>query len=41
MGFVPERNDDELCILGSVFDVIRDDGHVSEIQCGINLVHEV
>jgi hypothetical protein len=39
--FVPEGNDDELRILGSVLDVVRDDGHVPEVQRCIDLVHEV
>ena len=38
---VPERDDDELCVLGSVLDVIRNDRYVPEIQRGINLVHKV
>lgn len=39
--FLPEGNDDELCVLGSVFDVVRDDGHVPEIQRGVDFVHEI
>ena len=41
VGFVPEGNDDELCVLSSVLDVVRDDRHVPEIQRGVDLVHEV
>ena len=39
--FLPEGNDDELRVLGSVLDVVRDDRHVPEIQRGVDLVHEV
>ena len=39
--FTPEGDDDELRVLCSVFDVVRDDRDVSEIQCGVYFVHEV
>ena len=39
--FVPERNDDELRILSSVLDVVRNDRYVPKIQCGVDLIHEV
>ena len=40
MWFLPEGDDDESWVLGSVLDVVRDDRHVPEIQCGVD-VHEV
>ena len=40
-GSVPERNYDELRVLGSILDVVRDDRHVPEIQRGVDLVHEI
>ena len=40
-GHIPERDDDELCILGPVFDVVGDNRYVSEVQSRVDLVHEV
>lgn len=37
----PQRNDDELGVAGALFDVVADDGHVLEIQSGVDLVHDV
>lgn len=37
----PEWNDDKLCVLGPVFDVVGDNGHIPEIERCIDLVHEV
>lgn len=39
--YLPKRNNDELCILGSILDVIGDDRNVAEIQGSIYLVHEI
>lgn len=38
---VPEGDDDELCVLGPVLDVVRNDRYVPEIQSSIDFVHEV
>ena len=38
---IPQGDDDELCVLGPVLDVVGDDGDVTEVQGSINLVHEV
>ena len=40
-GFLPERNNDELRVLRSVLDVVRDNRHVPEIQRSVDLVHKV
>lgn len=29
--YIPERDDDELCVLCPVFDVVGNDRHVSEV----------
>ena len=39
--FLPEGNDDELRVLRSVLNVVRDDRHVPEIQRGVDLIHKV
>jgi hypothetical protein len=39
--YVSERDDDELSVLRSIFDVVRNDRDVPEIKRGIDLVHEV
>lgn len=38
---VPQRDDDELRILGPIFNVIGDDGHVPEIERSVDLVHKI
>ena len=38
---VPQRDDDELGIFGSLLDVLRDDRDVLVVKRCINLVHEV
>lgn len=40
-GGLPERNDDELRVLRSVFDIVCNDGNVTEVERGVDLVHEV
>ena len=37
----PKRNDDELGIFGPIFDVVGDDGHITEVKGSVNLIHEV
>ena len=37
----PQGNNDELCILRTVLDVIRDDGDIAEVESGVNLIHEI
>ena len=37
----PKRDDDELRVLRPILDIVRNDGHVPEIQRGVDLVHEV
>jgi len=39
--YTPERDDNELCILGPVLDVVGNDRDVSEVQRSIDLIHEV
>lgn len=34
-------DDDELSVLGALFDVVGDDRNVLEVQSGIDLVHHV
>jgi len=41
MKSAPEGDDNELRVFGAVFDVVRDDGDVAEIQRRIDLIHEV
>lgn len=38
---IPQRNNNELRVLSSLLDIRRDDGHVSEIQSRVNLIHDV
>ena len=38
---VPERDDDELRVLRAVFDVVSDDGNITEVESSVNLVHKV
>jgi hypothetical protein len=38
---VPKRDDNKLSILGSIFDVVRNDGNISEIEGSIDLIHEI
>ena len=38
---VPQRDDDKLCILGPIFDVIGDDGYIPKIERSVDLVHKV
>ena len=38
---IPQRDDNELCILGAIFGVIDDNEHVSQIERGVDLVHKV
>lgn len=38
---VSERDDDELGILRSLFDIRSDDGDVSEIQRSVDFVHHI
>lgn len=38
---IPQRDDDELRVLGPIFDVIGDDGYVPEIERSVDLVHKV
>lgn len=38
---VPQGDDNELCVLRTVLDVVRDDGDVAEVKSGVDLVHEV
>ena len=38
---VPQGDDDKLCILRPVLDVVRYDGDVAEVQRSIDLVHEI
>ena len=37
----PQRDDDELGVPGPLLDVVGDDGHVLEVERGVNLVHDV
>ena len=39
--YQPEGDDNELCVLCAVFNIVGHDGDVSEIQSGVDLVHEV
>jgi hypothetical protein len=39
--YTPERDDNELCILGPVLDVVGNDRDVSEVQRSIDFIHEV
>jgi hypothetical protein len=41
MRYTPERDDNELRVLGPVHNVVGNDGDVSEVQRSINLIHEV
>jgi len=38
---ISKGDDDKLSILGSLFDVMSDDGNISEVKRGVNFVHEV
>ena len=38
---IPQGDDDELCVLRTIFDVVGDDGDVAEVKSGIDLVHKV
>jgi hypothetical protein len=38
---VPQGYDDELCVFSPIFDVVRDDGDVPEVESRVDLVHEV
>ena len=38
---VPQGYDDKLCIFSSIFDVVRDDGDVPEVESRVDLVHEI
>lgn len=37
----PEGDDDELCVLRTILDVVSDDGYIPEVKSSVNLVHEV
>ena len=37
----PERDDNKLRVFSPFFDVMCNDGNVSEVKGGINFVHEV
>ena len=37
----PQGDDDKLRVLRAVLDVVGDDGHVPEVERGVDLVHEV
>lgn len=39
--YAPEGDDDELSVLRPIFDIVRDDRHVPEIERGVDLVHKV
>ena len=38
---LPQGDDDELSVLGSLFDVVGHNGNVLEVQGSVNLVHDV
>ena len=38
---VPQGYDDELCVFSPIFDVIRDNGDVPEVESRVDLVHEI
>jgi len=38
---VPQGYDDELCVFSPIFDVVRDNGDVPEVESRVDLVHEI
>lgn len=38
---LPQGDDDELRVLRPILDIVRHDGHISEVQCGVYFVHEI
>ena len=38
---IPEGDDDELRILGPIFDIVGHDRDIAEIKCSVDLVHEI
>jgi hypothetical protein len=38
---IPKRNDDELCVLRPILDIIGDNGDITEVKSCIDLVHKV
>ena len=40
-GHSPKGDDDELSILGSIFNVVSHDGYISEVKGRINFIHEI
>ena len=38
---VPQGYDDKLCVFSPIFDVVRDDGDVPEVESRVDLVHEI
>ena len=38
---IAERDDDELRVLRPIFDVVRNNRDISEVEGSVNLVHEI
>jgi hypothetical protein len=38
---IPKRDDDELCVLRPILDVVGDNGDITEVESCIDLVHKV
>lgn len=38
---LPKGDDNELGILGTILDVVRNNGYISEVERSVNLVHEI